>query len=456
MAHDDPLFRQAAERAARYLRAIAERPVAPSADALAGLARFDEPLAEGGSDPAAVLALLDEAGSPATMATNGNRYFGFVIGGTHPAALAAHCLTLAWDQNVGPRVLSPVGAKLEEVAGDWLRDLFALPAEAAYAFVTGAGMASFTALAAARRALLLRQGWDADADGLFGAPEIRVVVSAESHPTIHKALGLLGLGRKRVIEAPADAQGRLRPDALPPLDDRTIVCVQAGNINSGAVDPLPAITDAARAAGAWVHLDGAFGLWARACPETAPLVVGLEQCDSWATDGHKWLNLPYENAVVFVRDGAALRGAMSIRAPYLLESGEREPYDTTPELSRRPRGVDFWAALKALGRQGVAEIVARGCAQARQAADTLTGAGWTVLNDVVLNQVTAVPPPGAAVGAVVAAVQADGTCWLGPTRWRDRDAIRLSFSSMHTTEADVTRALERIVALAEDVRTRAG
>lgn len=456
MAHDDTLFRQAAERAARYLREVGERPVAPSAEALAGLSRFDEPLAAQGTAAADILALLDEAGSPATMATNGNRYFGFVIGGTHPAALAAHCLTLAWDQNVGPRVLSPVGAKLEEVAGAWLRDLFGLPETAAYAFVTGAGMASFTALAAARRALLLRQGWDVDADGLYGAPEIRVVVSAESHPTIHKGLGLLGLGRKRVIEAPVDDQGRILPDQLPPLDARTILCVQAGNINSGAVDPLPEITARARAAGAWVHVDGAFGLWARTCPETVPLVRGLEDCDSWATDGHKWLNLPYENAVVFVRDGEALRGAMSIRAPYLLESGEREPYDTTPELSRRPRGVDFWAALKALGREGVAEVVGRCCGHARRAADTLSAAGWCVLNDVMLNQVTAVPPPGAAVGSVVAAVQADGTCWLGPTRWRGRDAIRLSFSSMHTTDADVARSLDRIIALADDVRARAG
>lgn len=456
MAHDDRLFEDAARRAARYLREVDARPVAPTAEALDGLARFDEPLAEAGVDGAAILAQLDEVGSPATVATNGGRYFGFVIGGAHPAALAAHCLTLAWDQNVGPRVLSPVGAKLEEVAGGWLRDLFALPEDTAFAFVTGAGMASFTALAAARRALLLRAGWDVDADGLYGAPEIRVVCSAESHPTIHKALGLLGLGRKRVIEVPTDAQGRLIADALPPLDDRTIVCVQAGNINSGAVDPLPAVTAAARAAGAWVHVDGAFGLWARACPDAAPLVAGLEACDSWATDGHKWLNLPYENAVAFVRDGGALRGAMSIRAPYLLESGAREPYDTTPELSRRPRGVDFWAALKALGRQGVADLVRRSCGQARVAADGLRQAGWTVLNDVALNQVTAVPPAGATPSAVAAAVQADGTCWLGPTRWKGRDALRLSFSSMHTTEADVARSLERIVALAEDVRAKAG
>lgn len=456
MAHDDTLFRQAAERAAGYLRAIDDRAVAPTAEALAGLSRFDEPLAAHGADPAGILALLDDAGSPATMATNGRRYFGFVIGGAHPVALAAHCLTLAWDQNVGPRVLSPVGAKLEEVAGDWLRDLFALPDDTAYAFVTGAGMASFTALAAARRALLLRQGWDVDADGLFGAPEIRVVTSAESHPTIHKALGLLGLGRRRVTEVPTDDQGRMIADALPPLDAATIVCVQAGNINSGAVDPLPAITAAARAAGAWVHVDGAFGLWARACPRRTSLVAGLENADSWATDGHKWLNLPYENAVVFVRDGAALRGAMSIRAPYLLESGDREPYDTTPELSRRPRGVDFWAALKALGRQGVADLVERCCGHAVQAAEALRSGGWSVLNDVVLNQVVAVPPPGTSVSAVVAAVQADGTCWLGPTRWRERDAIRLSFSSMHTTSADVSRSVTRMVALADDLRARAG
>jgi glutamate/tyrosine decarboxylase-like PLP-dependent enzyme len=456
MAHDDSLFEEAAARAARYLRAVDARPVAPTAEAVAALAGFDEPLAEDGDDGAAILAQLDALGSPATMATNGRRYFGFVVGGTHPAALAAHCLTLAWDQNAGPRALSPVAAALEEVAGGWLRALFGLPAEAAFAFVTGAGMASFTALAAARRALLLRRGWDVDADGLQGAPAIRVVVSAESHPTILKALGLLGLGRRRVIAVPTDAQGRITAADLPPLDDLTILCLQAGNVNSGAVDPLPEAIAAARAAGAWVHVDGAFGLWARACPRTTALVAGLEDADSWATDGHKWLNLPYENAVCFVRDGAALRGAMAIRAPYLVESGAREPYDTTPDLSRRPRGIDFWAALKALGRRGVADLVDRCCTHAEAAAAALGAAGWEVLNEVVLNQVVAVPPAGAAVGAVVAAIQADGTCWVGPTAWQGRDGIRFSFSSMHTTDADVALSMDRVTALAEAVRRRAG
>lgn len=446
MAHDGELFRMAAERAVRYLDGLDARPVAPTAAALDGLARFDEPLPQAGRDPAAVLALLDEAGSPATMATNGPRYFGFVIGGTHPAALAAHCLTLAWDQNVAPRVLSPVGAKLEEVAGAWILDLFDLPRTSGYAFVTGAGMASFTALAAARRALLLRDGWDVDARGLYGAPELRVVVGEEIHPTLLKALGMLGLGRERVLRVPADDQGRMRADALPTLDARTIVCVQAGNVNSGAVDPLPEICEAAKRAGAWVHVDGAFGLWAACAPSTRPLVAGLAEADSWATDGHKWLNLPYENAVAVVRDAAALTGAMSIRAPYLVESGEREPYDSTPDLSRRARAVDWWAALKALGRDGVADLVERTCAQARRAAEAFRAAGFEVLNEVVLNQVVVAFDD--ATDAVVRGIQADGTCWAGPTHWRGRDGVRFSFSSMHTTEADVECSLAAVLRIA--------
>lgn len=440
MPHDPQLFRQAAERAAAYLDQIDHRPVAPSAQAIAALEAFRQPLPENGSPGAEVLERLDQLGSPATMATNGGRFFGFVIGGAEPTALAAHCLSLAWDQNVGPRILSPVGAVLEEVVTDWLCDLFALPTDCAAAYVTGAGMASFTALGAARHALLARQGWDVEDDGLMGAPPLRVVVSDEVHPTVLKALAMLGLGRKRVERVATDAQGRMRLDALPPLDGRTIVCTQAGNINSGAFDPLGAICQRAREAGAWVHVDGAFGLWARAVRSLAPLADGIEQADSWATDGHKWLNLPYENAVALVRDRQALSRAFSIRAPYLVESHAREPYDSTPELSRRIRGVDWWAALSALGRQGVAAQVARSCAQAQKIADGLYTAGWKVLNEVVLNQVTAVPGQGT-VAEVVARVQNSGVCWVGPTVWQGQEAIRISVSSCHTTDQDIDRSL---------------
>lgn len=444
MAHDGALFADAARRAVAYLETISQRPVAPTAHALAGLSELDEALPDHGSDGALILDLLDRVGSPATMATNDGRFFGFVIGGAHPVPLAAHCLTLAWDQNVGPRVLSPIGAKLEDVASAWLLDLFGLPADCATAFVTGAGMATFTALTAARRALLLRAGWDVDADGLYDAPRLKVVASEEIHPTVQKALGLLGLGRNQIHWVATDRQGRMRPDALPPLDARTIVCVQAGNINSGAIDPLPEICQRARAAGAWVHVDGAIGLWAAAAPELQPLVNGLALADSWATDGHKWLNLPYDNAVAMVRDGSALMQAMTIRAPYLLESGDREPYDTTPGLSRRIRGVDWWAALKALGRSGVAEQIVRSHQQAQAFAAGLQAAGWEILNEVVLNQVCAVPPHGNSA-AVAARVQQSGACWVGPTQWQGRSALRVSLSSCHTTMDDVANALNILI-----------
>jgi glutamate/tyrosine decarboxylase-like PLP-dependent enzyme len=304
-------------------------------------------------------------------------------------------------------------------------------------------MASFTALGAARHALLARQGWNVEDDGLSGAPPLRVVVSDEVHPTVLKALAMLGLGRKQVERVATDAQGRMRLDALPELDGQTIVCTQAGNINSGAFDPLAEICQRAHQAGAWVHVDGAFGLWARAAPSLSPLAEGIEQADSWATDGHKWLNLPYENAVALVRDQHALNRAFSIRAPYLVESNAREPYDSTPELSRRIRGVDWWAALSALGRQGVAEQIARSCAQAQKIADGLYTAGWKVLNEVVLNQVTAIPPQGR-VAEVVAQVQASGVCWVGPTLWQGQQAIRMSVSSCHTTDHDIARSLQAL------------
>jgi aromatic-L-amino-acid decarboxylase len=445
MPHDPQLFIDAARRAADYLNSVDQRPVAPSAAAIDALNTLRHPLPDLGEAGTAVLERLDRLGSPATMATNSGRFFGFVIGGAEPTALAAHCLSLAWDQNVGPRILSPIGAVLEEVVTDWLCDLFALPADCAAAYVTGAGMASFTALGAARHALFHRLGWDVDNDGLYGAPRLRVVVSDEVHPTILKALGMLGLGRKQVEMAPTDDQGRMRCDTLPDLDAQTIVCLQAGNINSGAFDPLDEICRRAKAAGAWVHVDGAFGLWARATPRYAALAKGIEHADSWATDGHKWLNLPYENAVALVRDRTALTQTFSIRAPYLVESGAREPYDSTPELSRRIRAVDWWATLSALGRNGVSAQIERSCAQAKQVADGLSRAGWKILNQVVLNQVTAVPPQRN-VADVVERVQRQGICWIGPTQWQGQHAIRVSVSSCHTNTDDIARSIQALQA----------
>ena len=443
------LLSSTAARAARYLEEIAERRVSPSPEALAAIARFDEPLPAEGSDPEAVIAMLDEIGSPAAVAMAGPRYFGFVIGGALPAALAADWLTAAWDQNCSLDRITPAAARLEQVALGWLTDLLRLPPASGGGFVTGATVANFTALAAARHAVLARAGWNVEADGLFGAPPITVVVGAESHPTLFKSLGMLGLGRNRVLSVPTDGQGRMRADALPPLAGPAIVCTQAGNVNTGAFDPIAAIAARAHEAGAWVHVDGAFGLWAAASPRFERLAAGVEAADSWATDAHKTLNVPYDSGLAFVRDADALRAAMAITAEYLPTASERRnPCDFTPELSRRARGIAVWAALRQLGRSGVAALVEGMHANARRFAAGLAAAGYEVLNDVVFNQVLVSFGEPAATLRVVAALQEDGTCWCGGTEWQGRTAMRISVSSWATTEADVDRSLEAMVRIA--------
>ena len=445
------LLHDAADRAAHYLETLRSRPVAPSAEAVAALSALERPLPEHPSDPRDVLAELDRLGSPATMAMAGPRFFGFVIGGTLPAALAAQWLAAAWDQNSALDNVTPATARLEQVALDWLLDALRLPATCAGAFVTGATVANFTALAAARHGVLARAGFDVEGQGLFGAPPITVIVGAEAHPTLYKSLGMLGLGRNRVVRVPVDGQGRMRADALPPIQGPTIVCTQAGNVNSGAFDPIEAIAARTRAQGAWVHVDGAVGLWARAAPAFAALTQGLEAADSWATDAHKWLNVPYDSGIAFVRDGDALRAAMAISAEYLpTASARRNPSDYTPELSRRARGVEVWAALRSLGRSGVAELVERNCRQARRFAEGLRAAGCEILNDVVLNQV--VVDFGPRTEQVIAAIQADGTCWCGRTQWQGRVAMRISVVSWATTDDDVERSLAAIMRIAAQHR----
>jgi glutamate/tyrosine decarboxylase-like PLP-dependent enzyme len=450
------LLSTTAGRAIDYLEALPRRRVFPSAEAIANLAQLGGPLPVAPQDPAAVLALLDELGSPATVASNGARYFGFVIGAALPVTVAAHWLADAWDQNACLIALSPVAAALDEIALEWLRELLRLPRGCGGALVTGAQMASFTGLAAARHALLARAGWDVEADGLFGAPPITVVVGEEAHVTIFKALSLLGLGGRRVIVVPADAQGRMRVAALPPLSGPTIICAQAGNVNSGAFDPLGELCERARASGAWVHVDGAFGAWAAAAPSLAHLTAGMEQADSWASDGHKWLNVPYDCGVAFVRDPLHLRAAMSISAAYLAPTNAREPLQWGPESSRRARGVEVWAALRGLGQKGVAELVERCCAHARAFADRLRGAGYDVLNDVVLNQVLVSFGDDATTRAVIAGVQADGTCWCGGTQWHGRAAMRISVSSWATTADDVERCAAAMIRVAREVTAHHG
>ena len=444
------LLNRTADIAARYLETLDTRGVAPAPEALARLAELDEPLPEVPQDSTAVLGMLDRIGSPATVAMAGRRYFGFVIGGSLPAALAANWLAGAWDQCPGLFAASPIGAKLEEVSLRWLLDLLRLPAESAGAFVTGATMANFTALAAARHAVLERAGWDVEANGLFGAPPVTVVVGGEVHPSVIKALGMLGLGRSRVVHVPVDNQGRMRAGEMPPLNGTTIVCLQAGNVNTGAFDPAREVCVRARAAGAWIHVDGAFGLWAAASPQRAHLVDGVADADSWATDAHKWLNVPYDSGLAFVRDSQALKRAMAVSAAYLPESEHREPSHFTPELSRRARGVEIWAALRSLGRAGLSGLIERNCRFARRFADELTRGGCEILSEVVLNQVLVSFGNPAWTRRVIERVQQDGTCWCGPTEWQGRTAMRISVSSWATRDEDVDRSVAAILRAARD------
>ncbi len=436
------------DRAARYLDQIDNRQVAPSPAAVRRLEQLGGPLPDQSTDPEVVIALLDDIGSDATVATNAGRFFGFVVGGSLPVTTAANWLAAAWDQNAGLDILSPVASAVEQIALDWLLDVLSLPAGSGGGFVSGATMANLSGLAAARHALLERQGWDVNAQGLFGAPPITVVVGDEVHVSVLKALTLLGLGRERVIRVPVDDQGRMRADALPALNNTTLVCLQAGNVNTGACDPAVEICAAARDTGAWVHVDGAFGLWANAAPSLAHLTAGVDQADSWATDAHKWLNVPYDCGLVFCRDPRYLAAAMATSAAYLVQDAAREPYHFTPELSRRARGVEVWAALRSLGRTGLATMIESSCQQAQRFADGLRAAGYDVLNDVVLNQVLVSFGDPDATRRVIAGLQQDGTCWCGGTVWQGHMAMRISVSSYATTDEDVERSLDAMLRVA--------
>jgi glutamate/tyrosine decarboxylase-like PLP-dependent enzyme len=443
------MLADAAARATGYLDALDARAVAPRADAVAALGALGGALPDDGEDAAAVLARLDEFGSPATMGNAGRRFFGFVVGGALPAAVGAAVLATAWDQNVGLYQLAPGASYLEQVALGWLNDLFGLPPATGGAFVTGGTMANFTALVTARDEVLARAGWDARADGLIGAPPVTVVVGGEAHPSVRKALGLAGLGRNATRSVAVDAQGRVRVDRFPDLEGPAIVCLQAGNVNSGSFDPMAELIARAHDAGAWVHVDGAFGLWAATAPARAHLMDGADGADSWATDLHKWLNVPYDSGLALVRDAAALRASMAVTAAYLPPTGDvREPAVYTPELSRRARGVEVWAALRSLGRNGVAELVERCCRHAARFASAFRAAGFDVLNDVVLNQVVVSFGDAATTARVVAGVQRDGTCWCGPTEWQGRHAMRVSVCSWATTDADVDRSIDAILRVA--------
>lgn len=447
----DTLLKDAASRGARYVAQVHDRRVQPRAEDVARLSALGGPLPESASPPEEVLALLDDVGSPATVATGGGRYFGFVIGGAFPVALATSWLASAWDQNCGLRVMSPVCAAVEEITLGWLRELLGLPPSTGVGFVTGATMANFTCLAAARHALLARAGWNVEEEGLAGSPPLKIVAGDEVHVSALKALWLLGYGRSRVVRVPADDQGRVIPRQLPPLDDRTIVCIQAGNVNSGAFDPAEEICSRARAAGAWVHVDGAFGLWAAAAPTRANLMSGYSAADSWATDCHKWLNVTYDSGLAFVREPRYLLNAMALSASYLAASENREPFHFTPEASRRARALEIWAVLRCLGRRGIAETIERTCKLASRFADQLRAAGFAILNDVELNQVLVSLGSAQATKRVIEEVQRDGTCWCGGTEWHGHSAMRISVSSWATTEDDVDRSAAAIIRIARRV-----
>lgn len=445
------LIRRAGELAANYHRGLSERSVAPTAAALAALTEFDEPFPEHPADAEATLEMLDRVGSPATMATTGGRYFGFVNGAVLPSAMAAHILSTAWDQNAALSAMSPLASRIRSVVSRWLIDALHLPGGAEAMFVGGATVANLCGLAAGRDFVLACAGWDVPGEGLIGAPPVTVVVGDQAHSTIAKSLSIIGLGRNRVTIVPTDDQGRIIAAKLPEIDGPVIVVAQAGELNTGAFDPFPEIIDWTRRRNGWVHVDGAIGLWAAASPARRHLTAGIADADSWATDGHKWLNVPYDSGIILIRDPSLLRPTMSARAGYLPD-GDLDPMHHTPQSSQRARAIDAWAALRSLGRSGLAALVDRCSNHARYFSEALRAAGVEVLNDVVINQVLVGFDDDEATDRVINHIQRSGECWCGGTMWKGRKAMRISVSSWVTTEGDVERSLAAIIAAVRESR----
>jgi glutamate/tyrosine decarboxylase-like PLP-dependent enzyme len=457
---DSALLDRAHSHAAQFLKSMPERHVGARATRDELLAALRVPLSAAGESADSVLDALASQAERGALASAGPRYFGFVIGGSLPVALATDWLVSTWDQNPGIYATSPLTSVVEDVAREYLLELFDLPRESGLGFVTGCHMANFTCLAAARHGVLRRAGWDVEADGLYGAPHVNIVTSAESHITIDVALRYLGFGTRSMLRVDSDEQGRMRPDRLRRLLENvsgpTIICAQAGNVNTGAFDPIREIAEAAREHGAWLHVDGAFGLWARTTPKLAPLADGVELADSWATDAHKWLNVPYDCGVAIVKHADDQRKAMTSTAAYLVQTSgvERDAVDWVPEFSRRGRGVTVYAALRHLGREGVAALIERNCAQATQMASLLGAAdGVQILNEVVVNQVLVrFGDDDDLTRRVIAAVQQEGTCWLGGTTWHGLAAMRVSVSNWSTTEEDIARSARAILEVWSSVK----
>ena len=443
------LLELAKKYATNYLDALPGRRVFPSTDNLQLLAALSVPLPNEHKDPMEVLEELNRIGSQSTVCSNGGRYFGFVFGGSVPAALAANWLSSAWDQNATFKISSPVAAHVEKVAASWLLDLLRLPTQSAVGFVTGTTMANFCSVLAARYHILNRLGWNIKTKGLNGAPAIRVIVGEEVHASMVRSLIFGGFGIDQLIRVPTDSQGRLIAKEFPAIDESTFICLQAGNVNTGAIDPVKSICAKAKEKNAWVHIDGAFGLWARSAPSKAEMAEGFELADSWAVDLHKWLNVPYDCGAVICKHPKILHEALSVSAAYLPDSVDPDPYSYTPEMSRRARGIEPWAAIYSLGRNGVADLIERCCSLAERFASQLKKAGFSILNEVTLNQVLVSFGEAELTNRIIKKIQDDGTCWCGGTVWKGKTAMRISVSSWMTTEKDIDESAAAIIRIAK-------
>jgi len=434
----------AAEYAKEYVSTIHSRRVFPTSEAVDNLSKFDEPLPQFSCDASSVIHQLHEYAAPATVATTGGRYFGLVVGGSTPAAMGASMLCAAWDQIAILEATSPAAVRLERIAAKWVIELLSLPSGSSVGFTTGTSVANLVCLAAARNAQYKKLGIDLSEVGMSGAPPLNIVVSEQAHITVHKALGLLGFGKNQITKLPCDNEGRIVPAALTNIGKDTIVCLQAGNVNSGASDPFADIIPRAKAANAWVHVDGAFGLWASASKDKMHFVAGVEGADSWAVDGHKWLNTPYDCGVAICKDPQNVHNVMTTVAPYLTDSDVVPPKDMVPEFSRRARGIEVWAAIKEMGSEGVENLVDRCCKHAEKLSKGLIDIGYVILNDVQLNQVVATIGTAEEIQDILKLIQGGGECWFGSTFWQGRHAIRLSVSSWATTDEDIEQTLNAI------------
>jgi glutamate/tyrosine decarboxylase-like PLP-dependent enzyme len=458
MADERKILERVLEEATGFLDGLPGRRVAARTDVDGVAAALRRPLPDEGAEPMEVIEELIAGAEPGVLAIPSGRFFGWVMGGVLPVTLAADWLTSTWDQNAGLLVSSPAAAGAEWVASEWLLDLLGLPGNSAVGFVTGAMIANFTCLAAARHDVLRRAGWDVEGDGLHGAPPVTVIVGEERHETVDVALRFLGLGEQRSLTVPADDQGRIRLDALTDIlaqvgNTPLIVCLQAGNVHSGAFDPIAEAVDLAHQYGAWVHVDGAFGLWAAASAQYRHLVAGVERADSWASDAHKTLNVPYDSGLAIVAKAEAMYAAMGVHAAYLIQDERPDPFSTVPEFSRRARGFPVWAALRSLGRRGVAEMVERFCRHARRFAAGLAELdGVRVVNDVVFTQVCVSFGTDEATREVATRLLRDGTAWMTPSTWHGQAVLRISVSNWRTTEEDVDRTLAAVRRVLAEVR----